>query len=187
MSANTKGITIGDHGSRFYPHWLLFLPIAFHELRTIPEVAISVGGSVSMLRSHLKGVTKLRRPLSIEVMKICRFLFATLAIGFGFVPCANSQNVDLAKDLAEEGVTNEAKIEFLKVLHDPAKKASYDVAQYHLGYLSFKEQNYERALKHWNDLSKNYPSSPYTERARQQIQIAYQLLSKQQAKESENI
>jgi outer membrane protein assembly factor BamD (BamD/ComL family) len=119
--------------------------------------------------------------------KIGCTVFATLVLGISLVPYAKGQNVDLAKDLAEEGVTNEAKIEFLKVLHDPTKQASYDEAQYYLGYLSFKEQNYERALKHWSDLSKNYPSSPYAEKAKQQIQIAYQLLSKQQAHESENI
>ena len=44
-------------------------------------------------------------------------------------PPARSQDVDFAKDLAEEGVSNEAKIEFIKVLHDPTKKSSYAEAE----------------------------------------------------------
>ena len=119
--------------------------------------------------------------------KVWCMFFTILALAFGPLPYGKSQNVDLAKDLAEEGVTNEAKIEFVKVLHDPTKKASFDVAEYYLGYLSFKEQNYERALKHWDALLKNYPSSTYSEKTQQQIRIAALLLSKQQTEESENI
>src|ERR1022692_2037686 len=102
-------------------------------------------------------------------------------------PLVRSQNPDLAKDLAEEGVTNEAKIEFVKVLHDPAKKASYAEAQYYLGYLSFKEKNYDRALKHWNTLLKEYSGSPYSEKARDQIRIASLLLSRQQQAEGQSL
>lgn len=103
------------------------------------------------------------------------------------VPMACSQNPDLAKDLAEEGVSNEAKIEFIKVLHDPTKKTSYAEAQYYLGYLSFKEKNYDRALTHWNVLLKEYPGSSYTEKARDQIRIASLLLSRQQQVESQSL
>src|SRR4051812_13851654 len=103
------------------------------------------------------------------------------------VPLASSQNPDLAKDLAEEGVTNEAKIEFVKVLHDPTKKASYAEAQYYLGFLSFREKNYDRALKHWNILLKEYSGSPYTEKARDQIRIASLLLSRQQQAEGQSL
>ncbi len=102
-------------------------------------------------------------------------------------PLVRSQNPDLAKDLAEEGVTNEAKIEFVKVLHDPTKKSSYAEAQYYLGYLSFREKNYDRALKHWNILLKEYSGSPYTEKARDQIRIASLLLSRQQQLEGQDI
>jgi outer membrane protein assembly factor BamD (BamD/ComL family) len=93
----------------------------------------------------------------------------------------------LAKDLAEEGVTNEAKIEFVRVLHDPLKKTSYAEAHYYLGYLSFKEKNYDRALVHWNLLVKAYPESEYTQKARNQIRLAYLLLSKQQELVGEDI
>jgi outer membrane protein assembly factor BamD (BamD/ComL family) len=102
-------------------------------------------------------------------------------------PSALCQNPELARDLAEEGVYTEAKIEFIKVLHDPSQKPSYDVAEYYLGYLSSKEQNYERALRHWNILLKEHSASPYTVKAKQQIQVAYQLLAKQQAVASENL
>jgi tetratricopeptide (TPR) repeat protein len=100
---------------------------------------------------------------------------------------AYGQNPDLAKDLAEEGVTNEAKIEFIRVLHDPSKKAAYAEAHYYLGFLSFKEENYDRALLHWNQLVKEYPDSPYTDKAREQMKLAYQFLSRRQKLVSENI
>jgi len=103
------------------------------------------------------------------------------------VPSAYSQNPDVAKDLAEEGVSNEAKIEFVRVLHDPSKKVAYAEAHYYLGYLSFKEKNYDRALLHWNLLVKEFPDSPYTQKARDQIQLAYMLLSRQQEITGESI
>lgn len=100
---------------------------------------------------------------------------------------ARSQDVDLARDLAEEGVSNEAKIEFVKVLHDPAKRADYAEAHYYLGDLSFKEKNYERALLHWGTLVKDFSESAYAQKARDQIRIAYLLLSKQQEVTGENL
>ncbi|MGD1103805.1 MAG: hypothetical protein ABSA59_17285 [Terriglobia bacterium] len=123
-----------------------------------------------------------------EVMKsVLGTLLIAATLSVLRAPSALCQNPELAKDLAEEGVDTEAKIEFIKVLHDPSKKASYDVAEYYLGYLSFKEQNYQRALRHWNILLKQYSASPYTKKAKQQIQVAYQLLAKQQAAASENL
>jgi outer membrane protein assembly factor BamD (BamD/ComL family) len=110
-----------------------------------------------------------------------------LAIYFALTSAAYCQNAELAKDLAEEGIVSEAKMEFIKVLHDPAKKSSYDVAEYYLGYLDFKAENYALALKHWNTLLKNYPGSPYAQKAQDQIQYAYQLLSKQQLLGSQDL
>jgi outer membrane protein assembly factor BamD (BamD/ComL family) len=95
------------------------------------------------------------------------------------VPPAHSQNPELAKDLAEEGVTNEAKIEFVRVLHDSSKKAAYAEAHYYLGQISFREKKYDRAVFHWNILVKQYPDSSYVKKAREQIRIAYALLSRE--------
>jgi hypothetical protein len=108
-------------------------------------------------------------------------LFVTLLcfLTTALASCRGS-DPDLAKDLAEEGVVNEAKIELIKVLHDPSKKSSYDLAEYYLGYLDFKEQNYELALKHWTELQKKWPTSPYAQKAKDQTQLAYQLLARQQ-------
>jgi outer membrane protein assembly factor BamD (BamD/ComL family) len=105
---------------------------------------------------------------------------AAASLVFIVVPSVHSQNPELAKDLAEEGVTNEAKIKFVRVLHDASKKAAYPEAHYYLGYLSFKEKNYDRALMHWKILVKEYPDSRYTTKAQEQIQLAYVLLSRQQ-------
>jgi len=99
---------------------------------------------------------------------------------FLFNPVSYGQNPELAKDLAEEGVSEQAKLEFIKVLHDPAKKSSYDVAEYYLGYLDFKEKKFELALKHWNILVHKYPTSTYASKAKDLINSAFQQLSKQQ-------
>src|SRR6266566_7676728 len=47
--------------------------------------------------------------LALVLVVVCTLLFG---------PVAYCQNPELAKDLAEEGVSNEAKVEFIKVLHD---------------------------------------------------------------------
>jgi len=104
-----------------------------------------------------------------------------------FGPVAYCQNAELAKDLAEEGVSNEAKVEFIKVLHDPAKKSSYDLAEYYLGYLDFKEKKFELALKHWNTLVQKYPNSTYSQKAKDLINSAYQQLSKVQILTTQDI
>src|ERR1019366_823764 len=112
----------------------------------------------------------------ITMRTMLRFCCVIVVCVFSSV--AYGQNPELARDYAEEGIVGEAKIEFIKVLHDPSKKASYDMAEYYLGYLDFKAENYSLALKHWNILLKSYPNSSYTQKAHDQIQSAYQLLSK---------
>jgi hypothetical protein len=79
---------------------------------------------------------------------ICTASIFVVCLMFGTL--ARCQNPDLAKDFAEEGLTTDAKLEFIKVLHDPTKKSSYDMAEYYLGYLDFKSKNYELAVTHWN-------------------------------------
>src|SRR5208283_12971 len=73
-----------------------------------------------------------------------KLLFRNIAVAVASlviaVPSVQSQNPDLAKDLAEEGVSNEAKIEFVRILHDPTKKAAYAEAHYYLAYLSLSKQ-----------------------------------------------
>jgi TolA-binding protein len=103
-----------------------------------------------------------------------------LAYAISFALPSYCQNPDLAKDFAEEGISDQAKIEFLKVLHDPTKKSSYDSAEYYLGYLDFKEKKFDLALKHWNSLLQKYPNSTYSEKAKELITSAYQQLIKQQ-------
>ncbi len=120
----------------------------------------------------------------MKTLKSIGFSLVLLAMGTNNLP---GQNPELAKDLAEEGVVNEAKIEFIKVLHDSSKKSSYSTAEYYLGYLDFKGQNYELALKHWNKLLKEYPDSAYAQKAKDQVHLAYQLLSKQQKSMSDNL
>ena len=58
---------------------------------------------------------------------------------------------------------------------------------YYLGYLSFEERNYDRALMHWNTLLKDYSGSLYSEKARDQIRIASLLLSRQQEHEGQSL
>lgn len=113
----------------------------------------------------------------------------SVAAAFLFIgnPVLYCQNPELAKDYADEGVSNEAKIEFIKVLHDPTKRSSYDVAEYYLGYLDFKAQNYELASKHWKTLLTRYPNSPYSQKAKEQTQFAYELLAKQQTLASQDL
>lgn len=110
------------------------------------------------------------------VKMICTASIFVVCLMFGTL--ARCQNPDLAKDFAEEGLTTDAKLEFIKVLHDPTKKSSYDMAEYYLGYLDFKSKNYELAVTHWNKLLKKYPGSSYAQKAKDQLAIASELLSK---------
>ena len=91
-----------------------------------------------------------------------------------------AQNPELAKDFADEGISDQAKIEFIKVLHDPNRKSSYDLAEYYLGYIDFKEQKFDLALRHWKTLQEKYPSSSYAPKVKDLINSAYQQLSRQQ-------
>jgi tetratricopeptide (TPR) repeat protein len=120
----------------------------------------------------------------MRLLKPVGLAITLLAVSAGGL---RSQNPELAKDLAEEGIVNEAKIEFIKVLRDPSKKSSYDTAEFYLGYLDFKSQSYELALKHWDTLLKEYPNSPYAQRAKNSMEITYQLLEKQQQVASEDL
>lgn len=139
-------------------------------------IAVMIG---SMPELQVKKKTKASVVGKVTVNS--KFIGAVFVVwAFLLNPASYGQNPELAKDLAEEGVSDQAKLEFIKVLHDPAKKSSYDVAEYYLGYLDFKEKKFELALKHWNTLVQKYPNSTYLQKAKDLINSAFQQLSKQQ-------
>jgi len=75
---------------------------------------------------------------------------------------SQAQNIELAKDLYQHKLYDEAKKEFIHIKHSPdapdsAKAESY----YWLGNISFEAENYQTAINDWNDLIKKYPNSSY--------------------------
>lgn len=92
-----------------------------------------------------------------------------------------------AVDLMENGVYDAAKIEFVKIIHIYGENEYQDDACYYLGEIAFKENQLEVALHQWERLRTEYPKSSYIENVVQKINLASELLAKEEKARIEDL
>jgi tetratricopeptide (TPR) repeat protein len=111
-------------------------------------------------------------------MKPLTLLAATiLLVACG--PTAPAQDVSLAKDLYLHGISSRALESFIEILHNPKATAS-DKAEslYYMGQISFDQNAYATALKDWQVLIKDYPSSQRASELKSRLSQLREVFSK---------
>lgn len=116
--------------------------------------------------------------------KLCFLQVVLISLLFSIISYAQmdspQKHYAYAVDLMENRVFDDAKREFIKIIHIYAENEYKDDARYYLGEIAFKEGQLEVALRQWERLKKEYPQSPYIADIARKIALVSELLAKEE-------
>tara|TARA_B110000305_G_C19348276_1_gene592855 strand:- start:216 stop:1049 length:834 start_codon:yes stop_codon:yes gene_type:complete len=109
---------------------------------------------------------------------------------FGLFSSCSSEvlaaSLEKAEMLSNHGLTREAKLELIEVIHSRSADDEKASAYYQLGRIAFEDNSISAALESWTDLVDRYPSSPEAILVEEKIQTLSEVVGESTKKSINN-